>query len=277
MILLTGGTGKVGARLAQHLVDARRAVRVASRSGSGIAGAESARFDWLDDSTHEAALQGARAAYLVAPAGHPDPHAAMAPFIERALSVGVRRFVLLSGSPIEEGGPLVGATHRMLREMAPEWAVLRPTWFAQNFSEGPHAATIRDENRVYSATGSGRVPFVHADDIARVGFHALTDPEPHNADHVITGPQALAYSEAARIIGAARGKAVEHVALSESELAERWATIGLPRDYAAMLAVMDTAISRGAEDRVSDAARRVTGRAPRDFTSFARESVAAWQ
>lgn len=277
MILLTGGTGKVGARLAQQLVDANRSVRVASRSGSGIEGAHAIRFDWLDDSTHDTALQDVSAVYLVAPAGHPDPHSVMAPFIERALSVGVRRFVLLSASSIEEGGPAMGATHRMLREAAPEWAALRPTWFAQNFSQGPHAATIRDENRIYSATGSGRVPFVHADDIARVGLHALTDAPPHNADHIITGPQVLSYAEAAAIIGHARGKPVEHVAISEAELADRWATIGLPRDYAAMLAAMDVAISHGAEDRVSDAVRRVTGRAPRDFTSFARESVAAWQ
>lgn len=36
----------------------------------------------------------------------------------------------------------------------------------QNFSEGPHRATIRDERAIYSAAGNGRVPFIGADDIA---------------------------------------------------------------------------------------------------------------
>jgi ergot alkaloid biosynthesis protein len=277
MILLTGGTGKTGSRLAQRLIEAGRDVRLASRQGSGIEGAEGIRFDWLDDSTHQAALQGVRAVYLVAPAGSSDSHAVMAPFIERALSLGVRRFVLLSASSIEEGGPAMGATHQMLCQIAPEWAVLRPTWFAQNFSEGAHAATIRDESRIYSATGEGRVPFVHADDIAHVAMRALTDEAPHNTDHIITGPQVLAYSEAAHIIGDALGRTVEHVRISEAQLAKRWAALGLPGEYAAMLAAMDSAIAHGAEDRTSDAVLRVTGQAPQDFGSFVRESLAAWQ
>ena len=277
MVLLTGGTGKTGSRLAQQLIEAGHPVRIASRSGAGILGAQGVRFNWLEDSGHEAALQGVRSVYLVAPAGSMEPHSVMAPFIERAMQSGVRRFVLLSASLIEEGGPAMGETHRMLREAAPEWAVLRPTWFMQNFSEGPHAATIRDESRIYSATVQGRVPFVHADDIARVALRALTDEAPHNTDHIITGPQVLAYSEVAAIIGEALGKPIEHAALSEAELSARWAGLGLPGEYAAMLASMDTAIAHGAEDRTTDAVLRVTGQAPQSFASFAHDSVAAWQ
>ena len=277
MFLLTGGTGKTGSRLARQLIESGRTVRIASRSGSGVEGAESIRFDWLDDSTHQAALKGVQAVYLVAPAGSSDPHSVMAPFIERAIGQGVRRFVLLSASPIEEGGPIMGATHQMLRQAAPEWAVLRPTWFMQNFSEGPHSATIRDEHRIYSATGEGRVPFVHAEDIARVALRALSDEDSHNTDHIITGPQVLAYSQVAQIIGDALGKPVEHAALSQSELADHWAALGMPVEYAAMLAAMDTAIAHGAEDRTSVSVLRVTGRAPQEFAGFARASVGSWQ
>lgn len=277
MILLTGGTGKTGSRLAQQLVESGHALRIASRSGAGREGAQGVRFDWLDVSEHDAVLRGVQAVYLVAPAGSADPHSVMAPFIERALERGVRRFVLLSASSIEEGGAAMGATHHLLRQIAPEWAVLRPTWFMQNFSEGPHQATIRDESRIYSATGAGRVPFVHADDIAQVAHRALTDRTPHNTDHIITGPQALSYAQAAQIIGDARGKPVQHAELSEAQLAERWAATGMPGEYAAMLARMDTDIAAGSEDRVSDTVRRITGRAPQVLEDFARASVAAWR
>lgn len=54
---------------------------------------------------------------------------------------------------------------------------------------------IKDESKIYSAAGDGRVPFVSADDIARVAFHALTDEKPHNTDHIILGPELLTYDQ----------------------------------------------------------------------------------
>lgn len=277
MLLLTGGTGKTGSRVAQRLIETGHSVRIASRSGSGRPGAEGVRFDWLDDSGHEAALQGVSGVYLVAPDGSAASLLAMAPFIERAIRSGVRRLVLLSSSAIEEGGPAMGGLHRQLRQSAPEWAVLRPSWFMQNFSESPFADILRDEERLYSATGEGRIPFVHAGDIAEVACRALTDQTPHNTDHLITGPQALTYGEAAAIIGDALGRPVQHAQISEAEVASRWIALGMEESYAHLLAGLDTAIAQGAEDRTTDAVLRVTGREPQNLADFARASIAAWQ
>lgn len=277
MHLLTGGTGKTGSRVAQRLMETGHSVRIASRSGSGRPGAEGVRFDWLDDSGHEAALQGVSGVYLVAPDGSAASLLAMAPFIERAIRSGVRRLVLLSSSAIEEGGPAMGGLHRQLRQSAPEWAVLRPSWFMQNFSEPPFADILRDEGRLYSATGEGRIPFVHAGDIAEVACRALTDEAPHNTDHLITGPQALTYGEAAAIIGDALGRPVQHAQISEAEVAARWIALGMEESYAHLLAGLDTAIAQGAEDRTTDGVLRVTGREPQNLANFARDSIAAWQ
>ncbi|HEV2604757.1 MAG TPA: ergot alkaloid biosynthesis protein, partial [Microvirga sp.] len=68
------------------------------------------------------------------------------------------------------GDPMMGEVHAWLATNAPEWAVLRPSWFMQNFSEGPHGRTIREESAIYSATDTGRVGFISADDIAEVGM-----------------------------------------------------------------------------------------------------------
>jgi ergot alkaloid biosynthesis protein len=269
VVLVTGGTGKTGGRVARRLAEAGYPVRIGSRSAE-------VPFDWLDPTTHDGALAGVDRVYLVSPPVD-DPYPVMAAFVRRAMERGVRRFVLLSASSLPEGGPMMGAVHRFLRETAPEWAVLRPTWFMQNFSEGPHAATIREEGRIYSATGEGRVPFVDAADIAEVAYRALTDERAHNTDHVITGSRALTYAEAADAIGEAVGRPVVHGNLSESELAEHWVRNGLPQEYAGILAAMDTAIAGGSENRVTDTVLRVTGRAPKDFTEFARESAGSWR
>lgn len=276
-ILLTGGTGKTGGRLARRLRELGEPVRIASRSGTAPEGLAAVRFDWNEPSGHDRALEGIDRVYLVSPAPPSEPLAVMEPFLERAVSAGVRRFVLLSASSLPEGGPAMGRVHSLLRERAPEWAVLRPSWFMQNFSEGPHRETIRNEGVLYSATGEGRVPFIDAGDIAEVAVRALLDEPAHDAAHLITGPEALTYGEVARRLGEALGKPVRHVSLSLEELTARWVALGLPGDYAALLAGMDGEIARGAEARTSEEVERVTGRPARTFTDFVRTSLAAWR
>ena len=235
------------------------------------------RFDWLDDTSFPDALAHVRAIDMVAPANVAEPLEAMRPFIDRALAAGVDRLVLLSSSMLDEGGPMMGKVHAYLRRHAPGWTVLRPSWFAQNFSEHQHVETIRRERRIYSATEGGRVPFVDAGDIAAVAVEALTDRTFANGDMTLTGPASISYDEAAAIISKASGLEVVHVRLSFDDLAARFEAIGIERSYARILAGMDAAIAGGAEDRVSDAVKRVTGKQPLAFAAFAAANIDAWR
>lgn len=58
----------------------------------------------------------------------------MVPFLQRARAAGVHRAVLLSSSAIASGGPAVGQVHQALPGLFEQWAVLRPSWFMQNFT-----------------------------------------------------------------------------------------------------------------------------------------------
>ena len=60
-ILLLGGTGKTARRIAPRLRLAGATVRTAARSNADV------RFDWDDPTTHDAALEGIDAVYLVPP------------------------------------------------------------------------------------------------------------------------------------------------------------------------------------------------------------------
>ena len=164
-VLVTGGTGKTGAAIARRLAGLGLEVRTASRAAGG---AGHVRFDWADTSTHAAALAGVTRMYLVAPALVDDPATVMLPLIERALAGGVRRIVMLGSSAIAEDAPGLGEVARALRSSAPEWAVLRPSWFMQNFIDPsqPHGRTARADGTIVSSTGGGRVGFVDAADIA---------------------------------------------------------------------------------------------------------------
>jgi len=269
LVLVTGGTGKTGRRVAQQLSAAGAEVRVASRGGL-------LPFDWSDPDTWDAALAGVSAAYLGPPPAGGDVSAAMIAFARAAAARGARRFVLLSGSPMPEGGPGAGQTHRWLRENAEDWAVLRPSWFMQNFSEGQHLATIRDAAEIYSATEDGRVPFISADDIAACAVAALTAPEPLNRDFILTGPEAISYDAVARHIGEAAGRPIAHRRISAEDLAAWYRANGRPALLARMLGAMDTLIAAGAEDRTTDGVRELTGRAPVGFDAFAQANGALW-
>lgn len=271
-VLVTGGTGKTGARVAARLRALGHVPRVAARHP----GADGVRFDWDDAATYDDALAGVDAVYLVAPVGAADPLPPMRALVDAALARGVQRFVLLSASALPEEGPAMGAVHGYLRRRAPEWAVLQPSWFMQNLAADPHRATIRADGVIMTATGNGRVPFIDADDIAAVAVHALVDAAPHNRAHLLTGPEALSYDAVSAAISPYAGRPVRHQRVTPETLAGRWAQAGLPPDYARLLAAMDAAIAGGAEDRTTTAVRDVTGRAPRTFAQFAEASAAAW-
>ncbi|MCG8925268.1 NmrA family NAD(P)-binding protein [Lentzea sp. CC55] len=262
--LLIGGTGTTGSLLASLLPDSFVATRKPAHDRHVL-------FNWDDPETFEPALEGISSIYLIPPVGVADPAPVVESFLSRARFV--RRAVLLSSSAVAESVSGMGALPALVRAM-PEWTVLRPSWFMQNFT-GDHAvaAGVR-AGEIVTATGDGRVAFVDAADIAAVAARALTDPLPHNTDHLITGPEALSYADAAAVITEVTGQPVRHRSVSTEELTERLSS-WLPAEFAALLAGLDEDIRGGAEDRVTTTVEDVTGRPARSFRDFIRRTSTA--
>lgn len=214
--------------------------------------------------------------YLVPPPGLPSFVADSKAFIRFAAEHGVRRIVWLSASAVPRGGPAHGDVHAYLHDLAGNteelvYAVLRPTWFAQNFTSREHFHNVsvrvpEDGVRgVWSASADGKVPWVSVSDIGRVAFHALTSPDgagKEGREYLILGPELASYDDVAALLGEVLGKEVKHVKVSVEELTERFARLGVPREYAAVLAGMDGLIASGAEERVGGCVKEVTGREP---------------
>lgn len=276
-VLVTGGTGTTGTKVAAGVEELGHAARRASRTAPQAPTGEHVAFDWAKPETHAAALDGVDAIYLVPPVLEAEPEPMMLPFIDRALDSGARRFVLLSASVIPEGSPGVGAVHAALRERTPEWSVLQPSWFMQNFSGSHfHADSIRCEGLVATATGEAGVGFVDADDIAAVAVRALLDDRSHDTAHVITGPEALGYGDVARIVTEVTGRPVRHLQIDQEEVRQRLIGVGIPELFAEILANLEGVVRDGAEDRVTDTVERVTGQAPRSFRRHAELHAGVW-
>ncbi|GLY05408.1 ergot alkaloid biosynthesis protein [Actinoplanes sp. NBRC 101535] len=258
--LVVGAAGKTGSRVAGRLREQGREVVAASRSLTG--------FDWYEPDTHDDALSGVDSAYLVAPVGDPDPVGVMGPFLERAARQGVRRIVLLSVAPAESGGPGLGRVHALVPTLFAEWAVLRPTWFMQNLvGAHPHARSIADRGELITATGDARVALIDVDDIADVAVRALTGPPP-NTDWLLTGPEAVSYTDVAAVISEVTGVPLRHRAVEPEELRAYLETF-LPAAAAARMAGLDRIIASGSQKRVTGVVEEVTGRPARTLWDWA--------
>ncbi|MFD0485933.1 SDR family oxidoreductase [Saccharopolyspora spinosporotrichia] len=216
-ILVLGGTGKTGRRVAAKLAARGADVRVASRRGA-------VRFDWDDRSTWAPALEGADAAYVIAPS-ETDDGETISEFIVAATAAGVGRLVLLSAREVETSMvPGLKAAEAAVRRSDARWTILRPSWFAQNFSEDMFLPLI-DAGLVALPTGDGKEPFIDAEDIADVAVAALTEDGHDRQVYELSGPDLLSFPEAVEMIAAASGREVAFKAVTAGSSWSRcWAT-----------------------------------------------------
>lgn len=269
MVLVTGATGKTGRALIALLQEKGVPHRAASRNGARP-------FDWERPATWDAALEGIASIYLVAPSAANDPFSRMIEFLELAKKKGVSRFVLLSMAFLPAGGPGHGQVHAWLRDNSSDWAVLGPSAFMQNFSEGPYLASIRNEDAIYSNTGAGRVSFIDAFDIASAALTVLTAPEAGNRDYVLTGDETISYDRVAEIISEVCGRRIVHGRISTEEMAERFVERGIPEATAKLLASGYATIADGLADWTTDTVGTLTGRPPKTFEEFAKAHAEVW-
>jgi uncharacterized protein YbjT (DUF2867 family) len=276
-ILVTGATGTTGSRVAGLLRARGVHIRAASRRPGADGGtAEHVFFDWNDPASYPAAVDGARGVYLLRP---PRAAADSILLIERFLAVarsaGVRRIVLLHSMVTGPAG--MPEIPRAVAAAAPEWAILRPSWFMQNFTGShPTAVALRDHGEIATATGDGRVGFIDADDIAAAATETLLTPGPLSGSYVLTGPETLSYAGIAAIISEVSGRAIRHIDLTPEQLIARWAAAGLPENLAQAAADLDLAIRNGDYDYTTSTVNDLTSRPSRSFRDFARAHRAAW-
>ncbi len=262
-ILILGGTGKTGRRVAERLAAQGVPVRIASRSGEPP-------FEWNDESTWSAVLQGVGAVYMTY---YPDlavPGAAehVGRFARRAAASGVERIVLLSG----RGEPQVLPAEQGVRECGAAWTILRCAFFCQNFSEGVFAESALAGEIAFPA-GDVAEPFVDADDIADVAVAALTRDGHAGAIYELTGPRLVTFAQAAAEIAAASGREVRYLPISFEEYAAVLAPL-MPAEHVAFFVQLFRELLDGHNAHLSDGVERAIGRRPRDFRDYA---AGAWK
>jgi len=264
-ILILGGTGKTGRRLAERLTARNVPVRIGSRAGTPS-------FDWLDRSSWDAALAGVGAVYI---SYYPDiavPGAAetVGAFAALAVSLGVKRLVLLSG----RGETEAQRAEEMVKASGADWTILRCAWFSQNFSEGFLVENII-EGEIALPVGNVGEPFVDVDDIADVAEAVLTRSGHVGQLYELTGPRLLSFADAVAEIGRAAGRDISYRQVSHAEFTSAIATHNLPPEIAWLLDELFTEVLDGRNETLTDGVQRALGRQPKDFSTYATETAAS--
>ena len=265
LTLVLGGTGKTGRRVAERLASRGVPTRVASRGGDPP-------FDWGDQSTWDAVLDGVTAAYIsYAPdLAIPGATDAVRAFVERAVEHGVRRLVLLSGRGEEEAQ----LCELIIQRPEVEWTVVRASWFSQNFSEGEFLDMVL-AGEITLPAGDVPEPFVDVDDIADVAVAGLTEDSHAGQIYELTGPRLLTFAEAVDEIAQATGRTIRYVQIPAEAFAAGVAESGLPEDILWLLNYLFATVLDGRNAYLADGVRQALGREPRDFAEFAHQAAAA--
>jgi uncharacterized protein YbjT (DUF2867 family) len=273
-VLVLGGTGKTARRLAPLLAAGGAQPRTAARSGADVV------LDWYDETTHDPALAGVDAVYLVPPALRLDHPPLVGRFLDRAERAGVRHVTFLSAHGIDQAppeAPLRAVELDLASRSGLTHSIVRPSWFMENFSESFFTPGIV-QGVVAAPTGDGAEAFIAVDDIAAVAAATLLDPAGHaGVAHDVTGPAALTMAEVAAIVGPHAGREVVHVDVDRDAWVRQTVEAGLPGDYAELLAGLFDLIRAGHGSRPGDTVQRVTGRAPATFEAYAARAADAWR
>ncbi|MGW7367081.1 NmrA family NAD(P)-binding protein [Streptomyces sp. NPDC054841] len=267
-VLVTAATGKTGRRVAQRLTERAVTVRAGSRKGA-------VPFDWEDEATWGPALRGADAAYVTyyPDLAAPGAEGAMRNFGRLAAEHGLRRLVLLSG----RGEPEAVHAEDALRAAGVPLTVVRAAFFAQNFSEGALVPGVLAGEIPFPA-GTTAEPFLDLDDLADVMVAALLEDGHEGETYELTGPRLLTFDDVAEELSGATGRPVRYVPVSGPQYVGMLQEFGFPAGDAQWLTDLFVMLLDGHNAHVTDGVERLLGRAPRDFTAYAKDAAAsgAW-
>jgi len=266
--LVLNGTGKTGRRVAARLSARGVPVRLGSRAGAPP-------FDWNDRNTWTPALRDIASVYVayVPDVTWPGAVEAIASFVDLAVDQGVRKLVFLSG----RGEPEAYRSEHTVQASGVDWTIVRAAWFNQNFSEGWMREPVLSGTLALPANDIAE-PFVDVDDIADVAAAALSEDRHSGELYEVTGPRLLTFTDVASEISKASGLHVDYLPITAEEYAAVAAAHGVPDEDAALLTDLIITVLDGRNAYLADGVQRALGRAPKDFTDYARDAAAsgAW-
>ena len=281
MICVTGASGTVSSEVIRQLESSKAPFRGAYFSkkkaeAARARGIEAFIIDYNQPETLRAAFQGCDKLFLLGPnaLNHSELERNA---VEAAKAAGVRHIVKQSVMGAAEEAYSLAKVHRpvekAIESSGSAWTFLRPNSFMQN-AVTFMGKTIRAESAFYSASGQAKIGHVDVRDIAAVAVKVLSGPNYEGKTYTLSGPEALTYDELASELSKALGRPISHVNLSPSDLKGGMLAEGMPEAIADRMLDLERYFREDRASRITNDIKQVTGREPRRFAEYVRETAA---
>lgn len=261
-ILVIGGTGKTGKRVAKNLIALGQNVKLGGRKTE-------TKFDWEDTSTFAPALKGIDRAYIVyyPDLAIPGAKEAISLLSQAAREAQLEKVVLLSGKGEKEAE----ACEQIIANSGVNFTIVRASWFNQNFSESVFLEPVQS-GQVALPMPEARIPFVDANDLAEVATKVLLDDSYNGRTLEITGPEKLNFGELINEISNATGRKIQYIPISMEAFAEGMKQAGLPHSYIWLFSYLFKEVLAVEENQyISTDIEEVLGRKATSFSAFAQK------
>lgn len=264
-ILVIGGTGKTGSRVAENLKAAGHQVRIGSRS-------QTPAFDWEQPENYVPALTDMDAAYVTfyPDLAVPGAKEAISGLTEAVKIAGVKKLVLLSGKGEKEAE----TCEEIVANSGLDYTIVRASWFNQNFSESFLLEPIL-ASQVALPMADAEIPFVDAEDIAAVATKALTEDQWNGKIITVTGPEKLTFKQVVAKISEGIEKPIAFHAVSIEAYEGMMKEAGLPDDYVWLFSYLFREVLGNAENQeISNDIEAVLGRKATSFDEYVKKTAA---
>ncbi len=275
MILVTGATGTVGREVVAQLLVAGEKVRALTRNPSKAQLDEQVELvagDFNQPETLAKAVEGVESIFSLA--FGPQLSIQEAGLAQAGKNAGARHIVKLSAlRPGGEARSSIATWHlaseRAIRNMGIAWTFVQPGAFMSNALNWRDS--IKNQGKVYSNYGDGKVAYIHPRDIAAVAVRALTEPGHEGKAYPVTGSEALSVGEVVQLLSEAAGRPIEYIPITDDAAREGMQKAGLPPFLIDALLPYASFVRSGKGAETLPTVEQVTGRKPLTFADWARE------
>jgi uncharacterized protein YbjT (DUF2867 family) len=281
-ILVTGGTGKVGAEVVKELLKREADIRLLVRKeGATPKGVEVAIGDLLDPVSIEKAMQGVDKLYLLN-AVVPDELTQGLIAYDLAKKLKLKHVVYHSVFRVDRFKDVPHfasklAIENAMREFDVPFTIIRPNYFNQN------DATLRDaltKAGIYPIPlGQAGISAVDIRDIAEATAIVLTSDKHLGKTYNLNGPEVLGGTKMASIWSGLLGKEIRYSGESMDAFEEQMRRRAPSWSAFDIRMMFEGYLERGfvAETGDIEILTALLGHTPRRYEDFARETATVWK
>jgi len=278
-VMVTGALGNVGGYVAKYLINNGQDVVVADINVEALQGkygdkVKSVFFDFTDSKTFSTALQDVDRVFIMRPPhlGKPED---LKPFVEALKSKdGIKLVSFLSLIGVENNPvPPHHKIEKYIEQAGLPYCHIRPSFFMQNIS-GIHAFEIKHFDRIVVPVKRALTSFIDAEDIGEITAKVLSEPDKHqNRGYSITGPEAIDYYTASKILTEELGREIFYANPKPSLAKKYWIEVrGLDKEYSKVMGMLYIMTRMGTAKKTTTTFEDVMGKKPQAFRQFVKKT-----